>query len=52
LQKAYINARYKEDYQVNDEELLTLTGKIKRLHEIASEAGSAFIKASLPLVPV
>jgi len=51
LQKAYINARYKEDYQVNDEELLTLTGKIKRLHEIASEAGVR-LSRHLPLVPV
>lgn len=49
LQKAYIDTRYKEDYKITDEELLTLTGKIRRVHEILSDAGKAFTPG--PLLP-
>lgn len=40
LQKAYIDTRYKEDYKITDGELITLTGKVKCIHEILSEVGS------------
>ncbi|MGJ7030857.1 HEPN domain-containing protein [Niabella hirudinis] len=47
LQKAYIDTRYKEDYKITDEELSTLTGKIRRIHEVLSDAGKCFINALL-----
>lgn len=34
LQKAYVETRYREGYIINDEELLTLSNKIKQVHEI------------------
>lgn len=52
LQKAYIDTRYKEDYKITDEELLTLTEKIRRIHEILSEAGKAIVTAPPPPVPI
>lgn len=39
LQKAYIHSRYKEDYRITDEELLALTNKIRRIHEVLAETG-------------
>ncbi|GAB3013816.1 hypothetical protein GCM10027051_16310 [Niabella terrae] len=47
LQKAYIDTRYKEDYKITDNELLTLTGKIRRIHEVLCDAGKCFINAPL-----
>lgn len=52
LQKAYIDTRYKEDYKITDEELLTLTEKIRRTHEILSEAGKAIVTAQPTPVPI
>lgn len=52
LQKAYIDTRYKEDYRITDEELLTLTAKIRRIHDILSEAGKAIVTAPPPPVPI
>jgi Uncharacterized conserved protein related to C-terminal domain of eukaryotic chaperone, SACSIN len=52
LQKAYIDTRYKEDYKITDEELLTLIEKIRRIHEILSEAGKAIVTAPPPPVPI
>ncbi|MGJ7033242.1 HEPN domain-containing protein [Niabella hirudinis] len=51
LQKAYIDTRYKEDYKITDDELLTLTGKIRRIHEVLSDAGKRFINAPLQPEP-
>ncbi|MBO9595002.1 MAG: HEPN domain-containing protein [Niabella sp.] len=51
LQKAYIDTRYKDDYKITDEELLTLTGKIRRIHEVLSDAGKRFINAPLQPKP-
>ncbi len=39
LQKAYIDTRYKE-YKINEEELVCLTGKVKRIHEIVCTVGN------------
>lgn len=39
LQKAYIDTRYKEDYTISHEELLCLTEKVRRIHQIVAEAG-------------
>ncbi|WP_018631194.1 HEPN domain-containing protein [Niabella aurantiaca] len=47
LQKAYIDTRYKDDYKITDEELLILTSKIRRVHEILSDAGKRLINAPL-----
>jgi len=52
LQKAYIDTRYKEDYKITDEELLILTEKIRRIHEILLEAGKAIVTAPPPPVPI
>jgi uncharacterized protein len=38
LQKAYIDTRYKE-YKINEEELVCLTGKVRRIHEIVCNVG-------------
>lgn len=43
LQKAYIDTRYKEDYKITDDELLTLTERVRQIHEILSEAGNAIL---------
>ncbi|MBO9684169.1 MAG: HEPN domain-containing protein [Flavisolibacter sp.] len=47
LQKAYIDTRYKEDYDITEEELLTLAEKVSRIHEILSITGAAFINKPL-----
>ncbi|SDD77733.1 HEPN domain-containing protein [Niabella drilacis] len=47
LQKAYIDTRYKEDYKITDEELLTLTGKVRCVHELLSDARNCFKNAPL-----
>lgn len=39
LQKAYIDTRYKEDYKISTDDLLCLTDKVRRIHEIVSDAG-------------
>lgn len=39
LQKAYIHTRYKEDYKINADDLLCLTEKVKRIHDILLDAG-------------
>jgi len=39
LQKAYIDTRYKEDYKISTDDLLCLTEKVRRIHEILSDAG-------------
>jgi uncharacterized protein len=39
LQKAYIDTRYKEDYKINTDELLCITEKVRRIHEIVSDVG-------------
>lgn len=45
LQKAYIDTRYKDDYKITGEELLTLTDKIRRIHDVLSNAGKRLINA-------
>ncbi len=47
LQKAYIDTRYKEDYDITDEELLALAERISRIHEILSITGVAIINKPL-----
>ncbi len=39
LQKAYIDSRYKEGYTISQEELLCLTEKVKRIHQLLAAAG-------------
>jgi len=41
LQKAYIDTRYKEDYKINNDDLLRLTAKVTCIHEILSDVGKA-----------
>lgn len=41
LQKAYTDTRYKEDYQICNDDLICLTEKVICIHEILSEAGKA-----------
>lgn len=41
LQKAYIDTRYKEDYKINNEDLLGLTEKVRRIQEVVAEVGES-----------
>ena len=41
LQRAYIDTRYKEDYKINNDELLCLTEKVRQVHEILSAFGKS-----------
>jgi HEPN domain-containing protein len=46
LQKAYIDTRYTPDYTIREPELLGLTGKVQRLHDIATELCSNIMPPS------
>lgn len=39
LQKAYTDARYRESYEISDEGLAVLFGKVNSLHEVAMRVG-------------
>src|SRR5690606_7499001 len=52
LQKAYIDTRYKEDYKITDNELLTLTERIRRTHEILAETGKDFLSIAQQNTPM
>lgn len=44
LQKAYIDTRYKEDYKISNDDLLQLTEKVIRIHEILSDVGKVTLQ--------
>ena len=46
LQKAYIDTRYKEDYKISTDDLLCLTAKVRRIHEILSDVGKATLQCN------
>lgn len=39
LQRAYVDSRYKEEYKINNDDLLCLTEKVRHIHEILSAVG-------------
>jgi HEPN domain-containing protein len=39
LQKAYIDTRYKEDYKINNDDLLYLSEKLRHIHAILTDVG-------------
>ena len=48
LQKAYIDARYKENYKINSDDLQCLTEKVRYIQEILSDVGSRSFNTSAP----
>ena len=48
LQNAYIDARYKDDYKINSDDLLCLTEKVRHIQEILSDAGKSLLNTSVP----
>lgn len=44
LQKAYIDTRYKEDYKIGTDDLLCLTEKVRRIHEIVEDVGKSTLE--------
>jgi uncharacterized protein len=45
LQKAYINTRYKEDYKISIDELLSLTNKVRHILEILTGVGKSIVNS-------
>ena len=45
LQKAYIDTRYREDYKINVTELLFLTEKVRRIHDLLADVGKAVLNS-------
>ena len=39
LQRAYVDARYKEDYKISTDDLLYLMEKVQQIHDILSAIG-------------
>jgi uncharacterized protein len=48
LQKAYIDARYNNDYKINSDDLLCLTEKVRHIQKILSDAGKSLPNTSAP----
>lgn len=48
LQKAYIHTRYKDDYSICHADLLVLTERVKRIHELIWEERKVLKNESLP----
>jgi HEPN domain-containing protein len=46
LQRAYVDARYKEDYKINSDDLLYLTEKVRHIHELVSAVGKSIFNAT------
>lgn len=43
LQKAYIDGRYGQDFSVQEQDLLTLTGRVKRIQDLLEENGKTLL---------
>jgi HEPN domain-containing protein len=46
LQRAYIDARYKEEYKITSDDLLRLTDRVRQIHDILSAAGKAILNTT------
>ena len=44
LQKAYIDSRYKEDYNIGFTDLLELTERVRTIQDILAESGKTIIQ--------